>query len=223
MTSVLMSTNKHSILKVNAMKRAIPSSVLLLAAFTGCKADDQNQDSAIFEDNDGDGSPSHLDCNDEDASIYPFAGDTIGDGIDNDCDGLDCEAGLTGSGAYFAACAPAQGTSWDAWNTYCKAAGHDGLASIRSQEENDDLHAMLLLARIPWAILGGSDADKEGEWKWFDGAEFSFSNWNNKHYGGGASENCVEMDAFSEFSDGTWNDASCSSTGSTSYPICQTR
>jgi hypothetical protein len=40
-------------------------------------------------DNDGDGSPDHLDCAPGDASMHPGAADQVGDGLDQDCDGLD--------------------------------------------------------------------------------------------------------------------------------------
>ena len=49
----------------------------------------------MADDGDCDGTLTADDCNDTDASIYPYAGDTYGDGIDSDCDGLDCEAFTT--------------------------------------------------------------------------------------------------------------------------------
>ena len=36
------------------------------------------------------------DCNDNDSSIHPYAGDVYADGVDSDCDGFDCEVDTMG-------------------------------------------------------------------------------------------------------------------------------
>ena len=54
---------------------------------------DQDGDGVDLIDVDGDGYPSTLalgmDCNDRDASVNPSSWDGWGDGVDEDCDGLD--------------------------------------------------------------------------------------------------------------------------------------
>jgi uncharacterized protein (TIGR03382 family) len=49
--------------------------------------------STAAPDDDGDGSPSNLDCDDSDATVHPGASDPCGDGVDQDCDGDDACAG----------------------------------------------------------------------------------------------------------------------------------
>ena len=59
---------------------------MLLAGSPAC-----TEGSALY-DFDGDDSPDTEDCAPEDASIYPGAPDLLGDGIDQDCDGVDGDA-----------------------------------------------------------------------------------------------------------------------------------
>src|SRR4051794_37738245 len=48
---------------------------------------------AFAVDKDGDGYPAVKDCNDSDPTVYPGAPEIAGDGIDQDCDGVDAVGG----------------------------------------------------------------------------------------------------------------------------------
>jgi len=58
--------------------------------------DDCNDQTDEGEDLDGDGSSILCDCDDGDASVYPEADEVCDNGLDEDCDGLSLECGLSG-------------------------------------------------------------------------------------------------------------------------------
>ncbi len=67
---------------------------LLLASsvglvLTACVIGDNQDSSAAAADEDEDGFTGDQDCNDFDASVYPGAADSVGDGADQNCDGVD--------------------------------------------------------------------------------------------------------------------------------------
>ncbi|MSP23602.1 MAG: hypothetical protein EXR75_00250 [Myxococcales bacterium] len=80
----------------------------LLAAFVGCFALTGTAHGCYFNhqligfDADGDGFDEGADCDDEDARVFPGAGEQCKDGVDNDCDGYldaeDAECDLSGAG-----------------------------------------------------------------------------------------------------------------------------
>lgn len=73
---------------------SLPATILLTLAL-GCSTDaptsgkDGNVPTHTPVDADGDGVSAGEDCDDDDPSIFPLAGDVHGDGVDSDCDGLD--------------------------------------------------------------------------------------------------------------------------------------
>lgn len=161
------------------------------------------------------------DCNDADISIYPGAGDSFGDGVDGDCDGeQDCEAGIY-LGVYFAVCLPGP-SSWAAADAACVAAGHDGLASIRSQLEQDYVWLLLIstgqqAAADVW--IGYTDELVEGSWGWLDGSQDGYTSWSSGEPNGGTNENCAHLNW--PWGSGGWNDTTCSN-ARPGY-VCQAR
>ena len=70
------------------------------------------------------------------------------------------------------------------------------------------LHNALLIEMVGKYIgnekvwIGGSDIKEEGKWRWIDGSEMSWTNW-DKNEPGKDKENCLLM------IDGKWHDALC--------------
>lgn len=70
----------------------------MLIAASGCGKKDNNY-YLLGPDQDGDGWPLELDCDDRDETIFPSADDIPGDGIDQDCSGADAvRSGFGGAG-----------------------------------------------------------------------------------------------------------------------------
>ena len=192
----------------------------------------------VYEDYDGDGfgnagvsqstcpQPSGwvtdgTDCNDADIGIYPGAGDSWGDGVDGDCDGVqDCEAGMY-LGTYFAVCLPAS-TGWTDAQAACIAAGHDGLASIRSQLEQDYVWLLLQATgqqTVSDVWIGYTDELVEGSFGWLDGSTAGYTNWSPGEPNGGTNESCVHLNW--PLGSGGWNDTGC--WGARDGYVCQDR
>lgn len=77
--------------------RATARAILLLGLFAapGCTGGATALYGVPFVDNDNDGYEESVDCDDNDADIHPDADDPEGDGIDQNCDGVD---GIADSG-----------------------------------------------------------------------------------------------------------------------------
>jgi hypothetical protein len=73
------------------------ASAILLIAAASCKKKDDN-DYLLGPDQDDDGWPYELDCDDRDETVFPSADDIPGDGIDQDCSGSDASSGFGGQG-----------------------------------------------------------------------------------------------------------------------------
>ena len=123
---------------------------------------DDGDSSQPNDDADCDGVVITDDCNDSDPTIYPYAGDTYGDGVDTDCDGLDCSA-WTFWATYFALCPSNGGVTRSTAATHCVSAGYDGLASIITQNEHDSIKATI--ESMPPSAMYGSMGSSYG-WAW---------------------------------------------------------
>jgi hypothetical protein len=67
------------------MNRTLLTSVLLGIALVGCRKDEENKSNSLPVDLDGDGFAATVDCDDDNAAVYPNA-EELCDGLDNDCD-----------------------------------------------------------------------------------------------------------------------------------------
>ncbi|MEC8425800.1 MAG: lectin-like protein, partial [Myxococcota bacterium] len=170
-------------------------------------------------DADGDGvlavSCGGTDCDDADATRYPGAGDAYGDGIDGDCDGMDCEAASDGA-SYFVVC-PEELGSWAAGEAACQAAAYDGLASMETAAEIVFVGDLLINAGIdtvasPW--IGLYESGGEGTWVWASGSTVVLTNWaaGQPDDGGGGGEDCAHINW--PLGGLQWNDAACDGTSS---------
>ncbi len=164
----------------------------------GCDADGDGYDALRCGGND---------CDDTDGSIHPRAGDTYGDGLDEDCDGMDCVADSV-RGAYFVVC-PEPHLTWMEAQDACLAGGYDGLASITSSTEQDAINTMddMLAGGIRW--IGLHDRTTEGSFQWADGTSYGYTYWQPREPSGAASygdEDCVVIQKSAA---GGWNDSTC--------------
>ena len=172
-----------------------------------------DDDDSVADDLDGDGFSVEEDCDDADPSIYPLAGDDYGDGIDSDCDGLDCEAATHGL-TYFTAC-PASVLRSDG-ATACAAAGHDGLASLLSAEEQAFVEALRPTPPTTGYWIGFNDIATDGDYVWDSGLPVTYTNWYAVTEPTGqpsTDEDCVHFFGGSlgaGAANGMWNDNFCS-------------
>lgn len=143
------------------------------------------------------------DCNDGDPSVGPFVGDVLGDGVDSDCDGMDCGAGFDSAGTYFAACFPI--LDFDASQQACVDGGYGGLASIRDSVEGlfvADLAASVVGGRLWVGLKNASGA----WWSWSDGSSGSYRPWIPGQPDLATFPACAEITY-----PGGWSDLPCSS------------
>lgn len=162
---------------------------------------------------------------DEDPAVFPQAGDVYADGVDSDCDGLDCEATMDGA-VYFALCSPGL---WADAAAVCSAGGHD-FGSVQSDAENALLEDLLRSSPMyqSWPTAGGgviwlNYTNASGAWTWGDGYAGGWTNW-----APGMPDQtsaCAYLDIDGSGGGwplGSWDDTTCA-TGETRALLCTDR
>ena len=163
---------------------------------------------------DGDGADSPVcgggDCDDSNPAFGPFAADNEGDGIDHNCDGMDCQGSMIGAN-YFNLCS--DNVSWYMAEGLCLAGGYTSLASISSAAEQAGIESLVLALGPPYDHywLGLNDQQTEGSFVWADGDPFVYTNWlPGEPNAASTSEDCVHFWKMGAGSNaGKWNDNEC--------------
>ena len=86
--------------------------------------------------------------------------------------------------------------SWPEAKTYCESLGGH-LVTITSEEENNFVNSLINKS----TMIGLSDADEEGNWKWVTGEALTYTNWAKNEPNNQSNEDYVLMQV-----KGTWND-----------------
>ncbi|MGH0137945.1 UNVERIFIED_CONTAM: hypothetical protein FKN15_030372 [Acipenser sinensis] len=90
-----------------------------------------------------------------------------------------------------------EGKTWTEAQQYCRE-HHTDLVSIKSASENEDL-VKKAQGKPFWIGLFNNP------WKWSDGGDFDFQNWNSGKPSGDENEKCVSIHR----NEGTWKDEKC--------------
>ena len=134
-------------------------------------------DCSLF-DADGDGFADYEgDCDDSDPDTHPYAGDTAGDDVDSDCDGLDCNADFLDD-TYYLACADHVGHNTA--DNICSSNGYDHLGGPFNAQEDAFVDALRPdLTKQYWiGLQTGYNSFAGLYWKWSDQTGLgSFVDW----------------------------------------------
>jgi cysteine-rich repeat protein len=157
------------------------------------------------------------DCDDTDAAVYPRAGDAYGDGVDSDCDGLDCQGAIIGD-AYLLACP--EDVSWATGKARCAGAGYT-LASIRSDLEQEAFEALAMIAEPPpqWSNYWLGYTDASGAWSWEDAYAGPYEHWKAGEPDGGPGDcaTFIAVQTYPEGQAGYWAENLCTSSAGFGY------
>ena len=152
--------------------------------------------------------PNQNDCDDTNPVIHPFAGDSYGDGVDQDCNNLDCEADASGD-VYYAFC-PDERLNWEESFDLCLDHGYDSLGSAHDEHAQIVLNLLLQDSGLddqesPWI-----DMNPVGENLWGSGEPVVYTNWAEGEPNGGA-DFCGQINRDFD-GHGRWNDVPCDDT-----------
>ena len=171
--------------------------------------DDNDPSVPNVNDQDCDGvTVSGGDCDDNDVTIYPFASDTYGDGIDSDCDGLDCTA-LTNLGAYYSFCQDIHYTNWSDSSQHC---ANKGSYLVRKDDANESQWVSTFASTeyqenyVKYLLIDVRDLLSNGQWTLSDGSNLSYSDWGANQPSGDGS--CASLNTRANTYYG-WNDHTC--------------
>ena len=146
------------------------------------------------------------------------ATDTVDDGVDSDCDGLNCSTVYSGD-TRFAVC---EGDyTWSGAETACLDAGHDGLAGILTSSDQAAIESIYdMTEEVFW--FGFTDQDSEGTFTWTNGLSGSYTNWSSgqPNNGGGGQDYTYIVGPAHGSNAGSWADGSGSDRWGT---ICESR
>jgi len=181
---------------------------------------DIEEDTAMINDQDGDGYEASEDCDDTNAAINPGA-EEVCDALDNDCDEeideediCPCEyASFEGKGYFFCEEAIIWGEAREECETLRE--GYQ-LLSINDESENIWIHEREVVASSEafWWI-GLNDIDEEGEFSWVNGDEVFYTSWHDGEPNDSNGEDCTEL---KRFNNTNWNDVTCQANN---YFICE--
>lgn len=112
--------------------------------------------------------------------------------------------------------------SWEEAKSYCNSLGGH-LAVITSKEENDAVYKYLENNNIENAYFGLTDRECEGVWKWIDGTNTVYTNWDKPTEPNAENPDEDYAMFYYKYPDGTWNDGDFGSfaVNDDQYYICE--
>ena len=189
-----------------------------------------------YEDGDGDGygdasgatmsacdepsgtSDTSDDCDDDDADVNPGEAEAC-DAVDQDCDGdidegsvCPCDVVASSTSTYMVCTST---TTWTSASSTCATYGYS-LATIDDATEDSWVDTTVDGYSTGRWWIGFNDRSTENTWVWDSGSSATYTNWHSGEPNDWSTgEDCTELN---RWTDGTWNDASCST--SSAY-ICE--